>query len=179
MMDLGTFTREFPGESQYVEFKQGVSADRIARAVDAFSNSEGGVVLIGVSPEGRPVGTNTDSEALARLHRIVATVHDGGRYDVGQVDVDDRAIAVVSIARRRQGFAQTADGQVVCRKGAMNVALMGAELADFVRRNALTRFESTPTRLRRPDADPGLLDHMEPRETAGPRPGPARARRAG
>jgi ATP-dependent DNA helicase RecG len=157
IIDTAGFGREFPGESRHVEFKQGVSEARIARAVVAFSNTDGGVVLVGVAPDGRPVGTSTDGEALARLHRVVGTVHDGGRYEIVVVAVGDRPIAVVAVHRRQQGFAQTADGQVVVRREAMNVTLMGAQLADFVTRNALTRFEGTVTRRTVDDADEALL----------------------
>jgi ATP-dependent DNA helicase RecG len=154
LLDAEGFRTEFPGESRHVEFKQGVSADRIARAVTAFSNTDGGVLLVGVSPAGAAVGTNADGESLARLHRIVASVHDGGRYELLPLTVGDRTVVGISVARREQGFAQTADGQVVVRRDAMNVALIGADLADFIRRNALTRFEATAT-----DAvlDPALL----------------------
>jgi ATP-dependent DNA helicase RecG len=157
MLDAGAFAREFPGESRHVEFKQGVSEARIARAVAAFSNTDGGVVLVGVTPEGRPIGVNTDGEALARLHRIVGTVHDGGRYEIMDVTVDDRTIAVIAVQRRQQGFSQTSDGQVVVRRDAMNVTLMGAQLADFVTRHVLARFEATAVRCSLMDADQALV----------------------
>lgn len=157
VLDPTEFVREFPGESRHIEFKQGASESRIARAVVAFSNTDGGVILIGVAPEGRPVGTSTDGEALARLHRMVAGVNDGGRYEISSVPVGDRSIAVIAVGRRRQGFAQTADGQVVVRREAMNVTLMGAQLAEFVTRNALTRFETTTTPTPLEEADPDLL----------------------
>ncbi len=154
------FHREFPGESRHVEFTQGVSADRIARAVAAFSNTDGGVVVVGVAPDGSPVGANTDGESLARMHRIVAGVHDSGRYELITVSVDDRSVLVVSVSRRAQGFAQTADGQVVVRRDAMNVALLGADLAEFILGNALTRFETTATRIPLDAAEPGLLTRI-------------------
>ncbi len=157
LVDQRSFAHEFPGESRHVEFKQGVSADRIARAVTAFSNTDGGVVLIGVAPDGSPVGTNADGESLARLHRVVAGVHDGGRYELVPLEVGDRTVVAVSVARRAQGFAQTADGLVVVRRDAMNVALIGSELADFIRRNALTRFEKTETGAPLSAADPDLV----------------------
>ena len=160
VLDVDGFRQEFSGESRYVEFKQGASADRIARAVTAFSNTDGGVVLVGVAPDGKPVGTGTDGEALARLHRMVGAVHDGGRYEIKPVPVGDRTIAVIAVARRRQGFAQTPDGQVVVRREAMNVALIGAQLADFVTRNALTRFEATALDDLLEDADPAELDRI-------------------
>ncbi|MGH3569133.1 MAG: RNA-binding domain-containing protein [Pseudonocardia sp.] len=157
VLDGAGFRREFPGESQHVEFKQGASEARITRAVVAFSNTGGGVILVGVAPDGKPVGTSTDGEALARLHRVAGGVHDGGRYEITPVAVDGRSIAVIAVGRRRQGFAQTADGQVVVRRDAMNVTLMGAQLAEFVTRNALTRFETTVTRRTLDAADPGLI----------------------
>ena len=160
MLDAAAFPHEFPGESRHVEFKQGASADRIVRAVTAFSNTDGGVILVGVAPDGRPVGTAADGEALARLHRMVGAVHDGGRYDITAVAVGHRTIAVIGVARRRQGFAQTPDGQVVVRRDAMNVTLMGAQLAEFVTRNALTRFETTALDAALEDADPEELDHL-------------------
>src|SRR5690606_12879636 len=53
----------FSGESDYIEFKQGVPEAKIKEAVVAFSNSDGGVLLIGVTDSGRAVGTNSDGEA--------------------------------------------------------------------------------------------------------------------
>lgn len=160
MLDAESFRRHFPGESRHVEFKQGASQARIARAVTAFSNTDGGVLLVGVAPDGRPVGTNVDGEALAHLHRAVGLVHNGGRYEITPVEIDGRSIAVVSVARRQQGFAQTPDGQVVVRRDAMNVTLIGTQLAEFVARNALTRFETTPTSCPLNAADPELIDNL-------------------
>ncbi|MGH3839273.1 MAG: RNA-binding domain-containing protein, partial [Pseudonocardiaceae bacterium] len=158
--DAATFHREFPGESRYVEFKQGPSRDRIARAVAAFSNTDGGVLLVGVAPDGRPVGTNVDGEALASLHRTVSSVHDGGRYEIIPIEVDGRRVVVISVARREQGFAQTADGQVVVRRDAMNTSLIGTQLADFVTRHALARFETAPTSCPLDTADAALVAEL-------------------
>jgi len=143
-MSRADFRRAYPGESDHVEFKQGVSAERIKEAVTAFSNHHGGVVMIGVTPAGTVHGTNVDGEARARLHQIVASVRDSGRYDLGVVDVEARSVAVIAVRARREGFAQMPDGRVLVRRGAMNVALMGADLAEFVQSRSLRRFESTP-----------------------------------
>lgn len=73
------FRRAYRGESQYVEFKQGVSEGKIAEALTGFSNADGGVIFIGVGADGTVHGTNADGEARAQLNRAVAKVHDPGR----------------------------------------------------------------------------------------------------
>ena len=105
-----------------LEFKQGVSEHTIAEAVTAFSNTGGGTVLVGVDPRGRPVGTNTDGEAEARIHRVVARVHRPGRYTLHVLDAENVKGLTIAVSRRQGGYAQTADGRVLMRRGAMNVA---------------------------------------------------------
>jgi ATP-dependent DNA helicase RecG len=159
-MPAEQFTADFPGESDYVEFKQGVPEAKIKEAVVAFSNSDGGVLLVGVSNSGQVVGTNSDGEAIARIHRIVAGVRSPGRYDVRPLLVGDKPILVVSIGRRREGFAQTQDGRILVRRGAMNTPIFAAELARFISSRALTRFESTPVAPTVEQADPALLERL-------------------
>lgn len=137
------FRAAFPRESEQVEFKQGVSSSKIAEAVAGFSNGSGGVVWVGVGPDGRLVGTNTDGEALARLHRIVATVRDPGRYSVITSEVEGRSLLALAVHPRREGYAQLPDGRVLARRGAMNAPLLGADLVEFLQARALTRFEAT------------------------------------
>lgn len=113
-----------------LEFKQGVSEHTIAEAVTAFSGTGDGTVLVGVEPHGRPVGTNTDGEAEARLHRVVARVHGPGRYTLHVLDVENVKGLAIAVSRRQEGYAQTADGCVLVRRGAMNVAGTISLLAD-------------------------------------------------
>lgn len=136
------FSAAFPGESDRVEFKQGLS--KIREAVTAFSNSDGGVVLLGVRDDGVPQGISADGEALARIHRIVAAVRNPGRYDVRPVLVGDKSVVALAVERRRDGFTQMQDGRVLVRRAAMNTPLFDAELARFISSRALTRFEATP-----------------------------------
>ncbi len=150
-------TVEFPGffagEGDHVEFKQGLPEQKVREAVAAFSNSDGGVILLGVDPRGMVVGISTDGEMVARVHRVVNGVSDPGRYEVRPVKVGERTILVVSISRRREGFAQMPDGRVLVRQGAMNVPLFGSELTRFISSRALQRFEATPVAVAFADVD--------------------------
>jgi ATP-dependent DNA helicase RecG len=160
LLALTEFGREFPGEGDHVEFKQGVSTQRIAEACVAFSNTDGGVILIGVSDVGEIKGRPLEGETAARIHEAIRTAHDPGRYELHEVLVDDRPVVVVAVDRRREGFSQTSAGQVLVRRGAMNVPLLGSELVGFLTRRRLSRFELTPTKYLLAAADPKLLQEV-------------------
>jgi predicted HTH transcriptional regulator len=49
VLSEGAFREEFPGEGDYVEFKQGVSVARVQEAAVAFSNADGGVLVAGIT----------------------------------------------------------------------------------------------------------------------------------
>jgi ATP-dependent DNA helicase RecG len=145
VMTLGEFAAAYPGEGDYIEFKRGMGLDRIREAVTAFSNADGGVVLIGVDNEGHVIGHELDGEGEAKLHRLVGEVSNPGRYDIHSIRVEARGVTVLAIDRRREGFAQTPDGVVRVRKGASNPPLFGGDLNAFMSKRSLTRFETTPT----------------------------------
>jgi ATP-dependent DNA helicase RecG len=139
------FARVFPGEDDHIEFKQGLSEARVAEAVTAFSNADGGVILLGVRPTGEPVGIDGSGETRARVHRLVARIHNPGRYELESVTVGGRTVLVLSVDRRHNGFAQTPDGRVLARRAAQNVTLVGGELQGLLARRSLVRFETQPT----------------------------------
>lgn len=151
------FRAEFPGEGDHVEFKQGISDDRVESALVAFSNADGGVILVGVAPDGSIHGHVLDGETVARLHRIAARVTNPGRYRMHEVLVGDRSVVAVSVARRHEGIAQTRTGSPLVRRGAMNTPLLGAELSEFVAKQALPRFDRTATDATLDDASAGLI----------------------
>ena len=163
-LTAGEFEREFGAdagrESDYVEFKEGLSTERIGQAVVAFSNADGGVVLIGVRDDGSVKGLGLKGQRKARLHEIVANLHDPGRYDVQELDVDGRTVVVLSVHRREEGVAQTSDGRVLARRGASNRPLVGRALSELVAVRSLRSFERTKSEVSLSEADPGLLNEL-------------------
>ena len=163
-LTAGEFEREFGaaagGEGDHVEFKEGLSAARIAEAVVAFSNADGGVILLGVHDDGRVKGLAPNGQRGARLHQIVANLHDPGRYDVRELDVDGRAVVVLSVHRREEGVALTSDGRVLARMGASNRPLLGRALSELVAGRSLQSFERTDAGIPLAGADPELLSEL-------------------
>jgi ATP-dependent DNA helicase RecG len=78
------------------------------------------------------------------LHQVMRDIHDPGRYSLHKLSVGGKPVAVVSVARRREGFAQTSSGIVRVRKGTRDEPLFGSELQQFINQRAATRYELTP-----------------------------------
>jgi ATP-dependent DNA helicase RecG len=154
------FQRAFSAESDYVELKTGIGQSPLARAITAFSNTDGGVVLIGVRDNGEVVGRQLTEGVENAIHEAALSVHDPGRYRMRELLVDGRPVTVLSVARRSQGFAQTADGQVLVRRGARSTPLLGAELLAFVTSRALERFDATDSGVPTDEADPERVDDL-------------------
>ncbi|MEJ7569890.1 MAG: ATP-binding protein [Gaiellaceae bacterium] len=142
-METAEFSAMFPREGEYVEFKAGVGGRAIQRTVTAFSNSAGGVVLFGVSDEGEVLGKSLTASVETDITQAILQVHDPGRYWLHEVEVGGRSVTVLAVARRAEGFAQTSDGQVMARRGAHSVPLVGGELLQFLTDRQLRRFDTT------------------------------------
>lgn len=159
-LTIEEFQRNFASENDFVEFKQGVGRNAIHRAVTAFSNSDGGVMLLGVADDGSITGRTLTSSVEDQITQAIRAIHNPGRYWVHSAGVDGRAITVLAVARRSQGFAQTSDGLVLVRRGAHNVPLLGADLLQFVTTRSLSRFDRTDSGIALTEADPELLEDL-------------------
>ena len=137
------FAREFPAESESIEFKEGVPLDQIAKTATAFSNTDGGVILLGVSDRGQIKGLTLSSGKETAIHNRLATVRGLGDYQIHRLKVAGNDVAAIGVDRQRDGFAQLGNGQIKERRGASNYTLMGVQLADFIARRFVRAPEAT------------------------------------
>jgi len=63
------------GESHVVEFKRDADLKKIGNTLAAFANTDGGILLLGVSDDGKVVGVQDDSETLTE--RITSFLQNG------------------------------------------------------------------------------------------------------
>lgn len=159
-MSVAEFRSAYPGEGQYVEFKSGVSGSQLQDTAVAFSNADGGLVLIGVADDGAIRGRALDAGTADDIHRALQEARDVGRYSLHQLDVEGRLVPVLSVARRREGFAQTSGGVVRVRRGTRDDVLFGAELVRFANERTTARFEATPVTATRDDIDARLRGEL-------------------
>ncbi|MGH2874290.1 MAG: ATP-binding protein [Solirubrobacteraceae bacterium] len=142
-MSVAEFRAAFVGEGAWVEFKRGTSGEQLQNTAVAFSNADGGVILIGVEDDGSVSGRPADAGTQDAIHAAMQAARDVGRYAIHQLDVDGRPVCVVAIARRRDGFAQTSAGVVRVRRGTRDAPLFGAELVRFANERTSARYELT------------------------------------
>jgi len=144
-MTLQEFSHAYPGEGDHVEFKRGFGTRRLQEPVVAFSNADGGVILLGVEPDGNVVGVEQPGELARSVYQAISEIVNPGQHEVHQLGVGGKVVLAVAVDRRREGFAQMPDGSVRIRRGASNPALLGRDLIDLLATRTFERFESTVT----------------------------------
>lgn len=143
-----------------MERKSGFGSRALQDAVVAFSNSEGGVVLIGVDDSGRILRKQLTQGLEESIHQAISSIRNPGGYGVQELLVDDVPITVLSVERRIQGFAQTSNGRILVRRGAMKAALFDTELFRFISERSLERFELSDSGIDYAKADPSLVTEI-------------------
>ena len=144
-------------ETDRVELKTGTGGGPLQEALVSFSNTEGGIIFIGVRDDRTVVGRRLDQGTEDKIHEAAASAYSVGRYKVGQVMVGETFVVAVTVHRRAEGFSQTSDGRILVRRGARNVFLVGQDAFEFISSRALIRFERTTTGLPQAAADPDLI----------------------
>lgn len=154
------FRRLFLGETDHVEFKTGAGNQPLQDAITAFSNADGGVILVGVKDDGTVVGRELTPGTRDAIQQAMRDVRDPGRYSIHEFRVDDRGVVAISVARRVHGFAQTSNGRVLARRGSHKVALFGDELRRLLIDRSLERFEGHEARFRLENVPPARLAEL-------------------
>ena len=156
-MTLEEFRAAFPDEGQYVEWKTGTGRRPIQEVVVAFSNADGGIVMIGVDDRGTVTGCPFDGGVEKDLWEMIGQIESPGLVQITGVRVGKAEITVVAVGARRDGIAQTPNGRSLIRRGKQNLPLLGRELRELLAARLPGDFEATPSCWSLDDADPELL----------------------
>lgn len=149
------FATLFPGETETIEFKQGLSA--LQDSIVAFSNTRGGFILAGVRNNGSVVGLDYSPQLVDRIQQAAEDVHSPGPLEVRPLNVEDRVVALIGVGGLTEGFAQTSQGRVLVRIGTRRPALIGSDLIRFMHERAASSFESLVTDVSLAQASPELI----------------------
>jgi ATP-dependent DNA helicase RecG len=144
-------------ETDHIELKTGLGGKPLQEAIVALSNTDGGVIFVGVNDQREVVGKSHDQGTDDAIHQAALAARDVGRYSIKEVTVAGKAIVAIEVERREEGFAQTSDGRFLVRRGGRNVPLFGADAWDFISQRALRRFERTDSKISLANAERDAL----------------------
>ncbi|MBM4461100.1 MAG: AAA family ATPase [Chloroflexi bacterium] len=112
------------GEGETVEFKRSVAElEKAVETVAAFANTRGGVVLIGVHPDGRIVGVDVGQTTRERIvNRITGNTDPAIYPSVEHVTVQDRVVVAITVPESADK-PHLAFGRAFKRVGAVTVQM--------------------------------------------------------
>ena len=155
------FERLISRETDRVELKTGVGGKPLQEALVAFSNSDGGVIFIGVDNRRDVRGRTLDQSTDDQIHRAAAAdAHNVSRYKVRQIDVGGKPVIAIEVSRREEGLAQTSDGRILVRRGARNQPVIGDEVWRLASSRTLRRFERAGSEVTRDRAGSDELESL-------------------
>jgi ATP-dependent DNA helicase RecG len=115
-------------ETQNVEFKSSWR-DEYLKVICAFSNSDGGVLLIGLNDNGKPIG-------VKNLRKLLEDLPNKIRSKLGvtpSVEVENRdETDIIKITVQPQAVAVSYNGRYYLRSGSNNFELEANELIEFL-----------------------------------------------
>ena len=124
------------GDDQHTEFKRGVGdLSAIGKALCAFANGDGGLIVVGIDDSGRIVGVNEDSDVLQE--RLTNFLHTGCSKPVtgmcGFQATPSGCVHWIHVRRHQRGYDPFSyKGRFWIRRGRASVAPSPSELQELL-----------------------------------------------
>jgi ATP-dependent DNA helicase RecG len=135
------------GENSYIEFKEeDIKAKELAEEIVAFSNSEGGIILIGVDDEGNIKGVKDDKieETVMNICRNNCIPHIIPIYE--SIEVEGKRIAIITIPKGFNKPYYTADHKYYIRVGTTKRIASKEELLRLFEVSRSLHFDISPVK---------------------------------
>ena len=130
-----------------------MNIDRLAETLVAFANADGGTIILGVHPDGRPAEGLFGEELEEALRTALRDCRPTVRTDWEQIETAGGVAAAVHVPRSTE-LHTLADGRVVTRSGANNRPLNGEEVRQLASGKSSGDYEMQEV----PGAELGDLD---------------------
>ncbi|MDI3311376.1 MAG: putative DNA binding domain-containing protein, partial [Thermoanaerobacterium sp.] len=133
------------GENSYIEFKEEeIKAKDLAEEIVAFSNSEGGIILIGVDDEGNIKGIKNSKleETVMNICRNNCIPNVIPSYE--SIEVDGKTIAIITIPKGLNKPYYTSDHKYYIRVGTTKRIASKEELLRLFETSGSLHFDISP-----------------------------------
>ena len=126
------------GEGFTCEFKQS-GTTHLGRESCAFANATGGVVLIGVTDDGQPVGVRNANRLKSEVQNVARSIEPPLVIDM---DVVDNILIVNVPAQNSKPYSS--GGKFYLRDGASSQQMSRGEIREFFFKEGVIHFDETP-----------------------------------
>ncbi len=125
------------GESEQTEFKPSLSQqDNIMATISAFSNTHGGILIIGVSDSGKPLGMDIGKNTIETLANRIKQNTDPAIYPSIRIEeIEDKHVVVIEIKESAQKPV-LAFGKTYMRVGRSNQKVGYVQIKNLVQRSS-------------------------------------------
>lgn len=119
------------GESDTLEFKKSTAElRRVGQTLCSFLNGNGGMVLIGVSPDGKAVGQHVGDDTLRDIAGMLGRFEPAARVELERIPVEGkREVIVLAVAAERDYVPYASDGRPCKRIGSTTSVMPQEEYA--------------------------------------------------
>lgn len=136
------------GESQTVEFKEGITENTLAEAVVAFANTDGGLIIVGVDNNSKAVGFRHEPSKIRDTisHMIGSLCEPPPRFDTESVTLEGNIqVLMIRVPKGNERPYILRDRGIFVRRNATNRQITRPELDEFYRTKNQT--DTLPTRF--------------------------------
>lgn len=140
-MELQTLFRRGPGLQ--LAFVPTPDPELLAETMVAFANTDGGTILIGLTPEGRLMEDLLSEEVEGGLRQALALCRPPVVTEWEQIEVPGGLVIGIHVPRSTELHA-LADGRVLVRSGAENRPLSGDAIRQLAATKSSGEFEAEP-----------------------------------
>ena len=131
------------GENIAVEFKNdAVRAESLSKELVSFSNSHGGLILIGVDDDGIVSGTLKNEEWIMNIARN--NVNPSIICNTQKINIENKNVLIIDVPKGKNKPYQTLDGKFYIRAGSTNRMATQAELMRLFQQTGFMHYDITP-----------------------------------
>lgn len=131
------------GESVEVEFKKSFhSFQEVAKTICAFSNTQGGILILGVSDKGKIEGIEGNLDQLQRkIADANSNIHQKPIIKIEVHEIDKSKVIVIIVHKAETSMFHSFEGALYVRIGTTTQKLEGASILDFLRNRQILLFD--------------------------------------
>ena len=149
------------GETQEVEFKEGCpSGHKLAEIICGLANTDGGVLILGISAKKEIKGLHCDFDKLQQdIANIRQSIHSSPQVSTSIHAFNDKKIALIEVNKANDKNAHTFNGAVYVRIGSTTHKLEGQALFDFLKNKQILCFDEQESEAKIEDLDERRIEN--------------------